>query len=373
MKATSKKDKPKTVGYWSGRSDAELLAHDFYSADPSKLENLLNEVPVTPEVPEVEFTYNTLITGTGQVRCIHCKVSAVNHNRGFVLRFADGRRMLFGRNCGENVYGEAFGARRLDFDHALKRHGLLKRRERILAERERLISALEHIEAHPSWRAFAELKRGFNVAFPDIAAHVAEAVERRDGGLYGEQKVRDSEAEQRYRIKNKRDVVLYKTIETVIHRVLGAGFFAPRKHPDLIVPNLCLRARNALWVLGDTQTGSRDIEVWLRGMSTVVGQLRDEASRFSDLRAAFSPANIGGLATWLSSQSLGYGELRLEGGRLHLSNRHGEVRTYYSNQESPRLRRAEMTIPSEMPEPPLAMIEELARALAEGIAEQVRK
>lgn len=349
--------------YWNQRSDAELVGYDFSAADPEKLDHLLQSVPETDEIPEVEFAYDTSAGGVGMVRCIHCKKVAKNHYRGFVLRFADGRRMLFGRNCGEKVYGAEFAYNKHEFQRALDRSDFLKRQDRIVQERARLIENLELIEADRSWKDFGDLKRRFVAAFPDLAADLAEAAGRRDGNLYAEVQVPDREGEAAYEERTGRKVQLFKRAQVVVHVLAGREFYLPIELPDVLVPQLIRRAKNTLWGIDEPERSNHDLALIFKGLSDIVAALRVQAARLDDLAAAFSVANVSGISRWLGGMSPAAGELRLAGSRLYRCNSKGEVREFLPRADSSVIRRAEIQLPAQMPSAPLTMIEEVGAGL----------
>src|SRR3569832_713745 len=140
------------AGYWASLSDADLLARDTRSLDPESLQGLLDRAPPPgDEMPEIESDYDTRETTGRKVRCAHCRATAANHNVGYVMRFSDGRRMLIGNVCATEHYGVQFTSRRGEFERAVKRAELLKRRQGVVDQRNSVDSLLEEIEGDACW------------------------------------------------------------------------------------------------------------------------------------------------------------------------------------------------------------------------------
>ena len=347
--------------YWSRLSDDELLAADLRIDDPQTLDNLLDAPPETDEVPEIEFEYDTRMTDIGMVRCIHCKKTAKNHNRGFVLRFADGRRMLFGKDCGEKQYGAVFTLAKRDFRSASKRKALLERRLLVLANKARLVSLLEHVEAARCWRVYGDLKRQYNRMMFEHVTHFSESAERRDGALFAVQSLRDHEAEAEYEKRTGRAVQLFKNVESECWRLKGRDFFIVKELPERLVSSLVHRAKGALWKLGDDAGSDHDLQVFFNGMKNVLGDLREQAERVDALPRAFASEQIEALSNWLQAHS--EGNLVLAGRRLFRSNRQGEVRTHY-NRMAEQWVAEEMKLPETFPVAPYALLDEIGKLVA---------
>jgi hypothetical protein len=184
---------PTKVGRWGKLSDSELLEVDFLSKDPSSLPNVLLEIPQTEALPEVEFAYDTSQTIGVKVRCVHCRYE--NHNRGFVLQFENGDRVLVGGTCGKKRYGADFQTLERDFEAARQRASYLKRRNQTLAHAATFRSALEQLPLHPAFVSYKKTKREFSRSVTALARALHDLPS--DGQLYLPTKVRDFEAENR--------------------------------------------------------------------------------------------------------------------------------------------------------------------------------
>lgn len=84
----------------------------FTIDDPRTLERILDVLPGTAVVPEIEYGYDVtppkgaLRDQSTMVACIHC--GHPNHWIGLVMKYPDGSRILVGHDCGFNHYGIEF-------------------------------------------------------------------------------------------------------------------------------------------------------------------------------------------------------------------------------------------------------------------------
>ncbi|MEO9228884.1 MAG: hypothetical protein ABI216_08065 [Devosia sp.] len=347
-------------GYWSSKSDAELLALDFYSEDPSKLPRLLEMEPQTDESPEVEFSYDTTQTGTGMVMCVHCKKSAPNHNRGFVMQFQNGDRILIGKDCGRKLYGESFSHAERDHREAAERGSLLRKRLGVLGAKLRLVELLETVEGNPCWLAYGELRRDFNNAMPDLAHELADAVRSRDGALYANTLIHDVEAEAAYENRTGRKAPHMKTV-SVVHSVLaGRSFFKMGEaSPDRLVPDYVHRAKAALWTLEETDKSNHDFRLFFTALNLVISNLQSEAERIDVLPVAFGMENGKRISEWAAANRLP--SFHAELARWYIGNRDG-VTTVRS--EARGWVSSEIHLPSAWPLAPHAELREIAAILS---------
>lgn len=195
MQASASKALPTETRYWTTLTDDQLLEVAFHADDPTTLSDVVLDLPSSEETPTVEFAYNTKDGAGRKVRCIHCRYD--NHNRGFVLRFKDGRRILVGKDCGKKIYGANFDLIERDFDAARDRAGYIRRQRAIRAAAPGFIQAMGSLLVHPSLMGFRDLRRSFNRSLPELARLTADACCRQGGAMMVEEKVRDLKAEVR--------------------------------------------------------------------------------------------------------------------------------------------------------------------------------
>lgn len=347
--------------YWSSKSDAELLSLDFYSEDPSKLPRLLEAEPQTDEVPEVEFSYDTTQTGTGMVRCVHCKKSAPNHNRGFVMQFQSGDRILIGKDCGRKLYGESFSGAERDYREAAERGALLRRRQGVLAAKRRLVELLETVEGSPCWRVYGELKHDFNNAMPDLSREFGDAVRSRDGALYANSQVHDTAAEAAYEKRTGRKAPIMKTISAVHSVLAGQSFFQlGYTSPDRLVPDYVHRAKAALWTLEETDKSNHELRLFFTALNLVISNLQSEAERVDVLPMAFGAENGKMISEWVSANRMP--SFHAEATRWFIGNQRDGVRTVGS--ETRGWVASEVHFPTSWPLAPHAELREIAAILS---------
>jgi hypothetical protein len=325
-------DRPNTrrrSQYWKGLSDHEVMKRQIDVADPESLPNLLAEEPLIDEIPEIEFEYDTLLTGGKKLRCVHCKKTARNHNRGFVLQYADGRRMLIGKDCGQKLYGAEWGGIEHDFKAIKSRRALLEQRQAILTARAQAIPLIEQIAGAPCWEFYWKHRRSFVHAFPDLAGSLGQIVNRNDGALMAEQRVRDELGEAEYKERTGRDrQPLFKNVQVEVGRVSGKAFFQLGPYPGKEIEDLTRRLISALHVLGnDDAKSNHDLKMMFVGIRGIITRLTEDAERCDSIASALSVENLGSIARWLTVMR--EGKYAVKGGQFLRHDAAGNpVRSY---------------------------------------------
>lgn len=341
-------------GGWDALTDAELTSLRFDADNPEELPNLLDSVPVTTEVPEIEFAYDTTGTNVGMVRCRHCKKTATNHNRGFVARYANGSRILLGKNCGEKQFGVAFRFRQERFRVAQKRANLLLQRAQFVANRRKLIDLVEHLESEPIWDAFATARRSFSHGLSFLVGGLVQAAVRDEGRLYVTEQVRDHEAEARQNSEKRPYRPVFKSVTREYGRLRGVRFFYPGEYPHKVIESLAQRLKSALYTI-EAVEATRDLELSIRGIRELIDKLNGECDRAADLERALSVENLEMLSGWL--KALGRGSYRVAEGRFY---RYDAARQVVSVMSHSGIRLpAEMELPLNFHPVPYSTINEL--------------
>lgn len=277
----------------------QLVETDFQHDDPESLPNMLAQMPETEEVPHIEFTYDTRGSGVGKVRCRHCRKVSANHFRGFVLKYSDGRRVLFGKDCGAKQFGETFNRHEAQFNAARKLGEHLKRKALVMARRRDAIDILDQIEGYQGWHHYSEAKRSFRHGMWFAVSALVASIQRTDGRLFVKEEVRDLEAEERLAARSAKNTQRrYKEIEREIGTLAGQSFFASGELPDRIVPDLVTRFKAATFHIDDIER-VHELGLVFRGLETIVDDLEAQAARVDDMWAAMSEPNLHLLAEWL--------------------------------------------------------------------------
>jgi hypothetical protein len=360
---TSQQNRRSASRFWSRLSDEELLTTNFHADNPEMLENLLDSPPGGDEVPEIEFTYDTTFSGMGMVRCVRCKKKARNHNKGFVLQFLDGRRMLIGKDCGEKLYGATFHFVKADFTEAVNRKEALVHRASVLKNKTTICDLFDALAGAECWRTYSDVKRDFNSSMSELSADLAKAVARQDGALSSEQKVRDTLAEAEYETRTGRKTKIFRTVVSTAWHLQGQSFFAPKPLPNKLVLDLVRRAKAAVWKLGDPAPSTSELRQFFGGIRNIVEELKAQCSRVDDLVHVFSPTQIAAISDWLQSRSLG--SLQREGNRLFRANKSG-VRVKYRDDRWYG-EREEIILPGAFPKGPHQLLSEIQVLLATPI------
>ncbi len=329
---------PDSGKYWSSLSDDQLLTTAFRTDDPARLPGIVQILPNTSDMPVVEFAYNTAGAGIGKVRCIHCKYD--NHNRGFVLKFDNGTRMLVGKDCGKKIYGADFDAIEKDFNAARDRADFLKMRLALIAHSSTLKTALANLASHPSIAMFAEARRDFNRAMAGVAASLASAAMTQSGALFVEDRVRDFEAEvkreekqellqaqidkfSKTEIKKLRSTgalpsgarklrPIYKQVSRQIGTLAGLRFFELREMPAPTIESLNKRVWSSLSALETQRMSNVQLGRFFREFHGMIDDILAVIDRLAAPLDAFEQRNLDLIAQWASSTS-GTGEKFIAG------------------------------------------------------------
>ena len=313
------------ASYWRSLSDEQLVKTAFSTADPSLLEGIIWELPTTEETPRVELAYNTKGgAGGGLVFCVHCRHET--HNRGFVLRFEDSRRMLVGKDCGKKIYVADFDAIEKDFKGARERAGFLKLRNSITANKAKWLSVLASIKADPSLSGFRECKRLWNQTLPELAKVIGEVCAK-GGELYINERVRDLAAEERReerQTNNSKQIgtmtktairkaralgdlpssgrpqtPIYKDILKYIGKLEGQEFLRiDHRLPDNRILELAARVEQILDALSQTKYSTAQYAVVFRDLRQLCEALVYEISRLHEIFDAFNSRNLSLIAQW---------------------------------------------------------------------------
>jgi hypothetical protein len=309
---------PTTQGRWANLSDEALLEVDFLSQDPTALPNVQLELSPTDEVPEVEFAYDTSETIGAKVRCIHCRFE--NHNRGFVLQFENGDRILVGGTCGKKRYGADFQRIERDFDVARQRAGYLRRRNQTLAHASTFLNALERLPAHPMFGAYRRVKGDFNRSMGPLARALHDL--GADGALYLPTKVRDFDAEDRRYEKWERQMAsltttelaklqrqgkhlapkghIFRDSEQPHWKVQGLDFFRSVQSPDIALLPLSQRAGSALAALASIEsTRISEMRQFFQAMNGLLDTIETQTLRLREMALALDLTNISKIAEWV--------------------------------------------------------------------------
>lgn len=223
---------------WKNLTDEDLIDWNFRASDPQALDNLRTELPRNQEIPQIEFAYDTLLSGSGMVRCMHCKKTAKNHNRGFVLFYADGSRALVGKDCGAKQYGAAFEHAERQFQLARSRAHYLRRKRAIEANATEICDLVETVSSHPLVEMHSRLKKEFNWGMRSIAPSLADAAQKHDGALFSEERVRDYEAEStRVEKPGQKPRDIWRMVYRELGRLASPSFFrVDARPPSKLLP-----------------------------------------------------------------------------------------------------------------------------------------
>lgn len=325
MPANASKALPTEVHYWTTLTDDQLLGVAFSADDPTALDNVVLELPPREEIPTVEFAYDTKDSTGRKVRCVHCRYD--NHNRGFVLRFKNGRRILVGKDCGKKIYGANFDLTERDFNAARERAGYIRRQRAIRAATPGFVQAMASLLAHPSLMDFRNLRRNFNRCLPELARLTADACCRSGGTMMVEEQVRDLEAEARREeqmdihadrlakmtttarkraIDNgsilrsgKKLKPIYRTIPKPVGQIEGAAFFVTTEDPPDEALKVLAPAMVGVLTKLDAErlTNSQYRSVFLE-IARKLDDIEHEIERLEAPLAAFEFGNLSRLAEW---------------------------------------------------------------------------
>lgn len=323
-------------GRWEGIAADELLGMAMVIADPETLDNLLPAVPDTDEVPEVEARYDTIRSGTGPVRCRHCKKNAANHWRGFVLAYRDGRRILIGKNCGKKQFKQNWANVQRAFDAAMDQRYYLLRKQAALGAAPQLREHLEAVLGHSSLSAYRDVFDGYRRHMPLLHGVLSNHLIRHGGRLMIEARVRDRAAEDEAIDRRDREIArarregapvppplerkpIYKVEERPFGVMSAPDFFREgTARPPRDLPAVVNRIENALGTLpGLTSTG--DLRSFFKVFGEYLTEVAMQLQLLAALPSALSDENLLLLADWTARRALP-GTYRARPGQLIFEN-----------------------------------------------------
>lgn len=144
--------------YWESLSDDELLNTELTTDDPEALEGLVTEIPEGDDEPYVEFKYD--LRKSGREKEFVCVHGHHQHLAGFVMRKGSAR-FLVGWICGENIYREKFEHLKADFDAAVNRRDMVRRRYEIEAAIGPFTAWLQQISNSGVFDKYERVRRQF--------------------------------------------------------------------------------------------------------------------------------------------------------------------------------------------------------------------
>ncbi len=114
--------------YWKSLTDEELLNTELTTDDPEGVPGLVKEVPEGDDETYVQYKYD--LRGSGREQELVCVHGHHQHLAGFVMRKGY-KSFLVGWMCGKTIHGIDFEQCTADFDAAVNRRHVLKRRREI--------------------------------------------------------------------------------------------------------------------------------------------------------------------------------------------------------------------------------------------------
>ncbi|MBM1170088.1 hypothetical protein [Microvirga arabica] len=303
---------------WRDMTEEALLSFQFTASDPESLDGITEDPPPSDEDPEIEFRYD--MAGRGEmVRCVYCKHP--NHFKGIVVKYMSGRRLV-GRNCALNHHGVAFEKDLLDFEAAIERQSLIRRRRALMAARAHIHQHFTELKADPAVETHDRTMRRWRADFRDLALAMVNLA-RRDERLTISRKERDEAAEKlrKQRLGDRFDAErqrakaagetwqIYRTIEEDLGSLRGALFFTNGVPVATRLDEIHASVQQVLKTLAEEDLQSKQISTGFRKLSELRDALAFELDRLEALAEAFSADNLARIAKW--TNELAAEEIRL--------------------------------------------------------------
>ena len=292
---------------WRDMNEEALLSFQFTASDPESLDGITDDPPPNDEDPEIEFRYD--MAGRGErVRCVYCKHP--NHFKGIVVRYRSGRRLV-GRDCALTHHGVAFEKDLIDFEAAIERQSLARRRRALMAARAQIHKDFMELKADPAVDVHDRMMRQWRANFPDLALAMVN-VARRDERLTISRKERDEAAEKlrKQRLGNRFDEErqrakaagetwqIYRTIEEDLGSLRGALFFTNGVPVATRLDEIQASVQQVLRGLAADDLQSKQINAGFRKVSELRDALAFELDRLQALAEAFDADNLARIAKW---------------------------------------------------------------------------
>ncbi len=293
-------------------ADQQLIGRRFWISNPESLPDLLSRIPDTDEVPDIEYRYDeTPPKGRSRpfIRCAHCHRQI--HWCGNVAKYANGARILLGRNCGEEQFGFIWNQREDSFDERAGRHDLLVRLEDLAKALPLMESFLDRLSKDSSLVVVEGAQRELAEKMPELVSTLRKLIEHGGGSLQLTERIRDVPAElrrdeeQKY-AKNPNTKPIYRMVVSSLGLVSGSSFIL--NHTPLTTAALhllercqCLTAQVASLTSKSAGSGAALLDT-AEAIFTDTARLlhRIEApNRFFDL------GNLHRIAQWHRKRELG--------------------------------------------------------------------
>lgn len=316
-------------------SDHTLRTRKFDISDPEVLPNLVQQLPDTSGMPEIEYQYDVKPAKNKRrekIHCAHCH--GRRHWKGYVVVWPDGCRCLIGKDCGKRHYGIDFQLVETEFGEKRSRKIYLLRYDALMSNLPKLLPVIEELSRRGALfeidRVRFEISKYGRDIFPVLAA-VGD-----DGTLRVEERVRDIRAEERRsgpepefdasgKEVRRGDQIdqepIFKSVTRHIGIMKGSKLFWNRSEGELNhkFRHRCAALKQAFDELRRIETESistRRLKALLEEPLRII----EDAADYGDVAAAavefFSPGNLRIVADYLNGTIEAQGRVLVKGRRL---------------------------------------------------------
>jgi hypothetical protein len=252
------------------------------------------------------------------------------------MKYRDGRRILVGRDCARKIWGVDFDLLVRDFDAAKDLAHYLKRRNEMRAVAPDFLAALALLRKDASLGQYQNLKIEFRKRLANLAPILDDIIDRQQGTLYVDDRVRDFAAEARRVVKDDEEAApitlarralqdmgiradeatndenkkkkqldpIYTTIRRSLGVIAGQEFFRGGEDPvGLRLLHFEQRATATIGLLQGEHDRSVTLQQRLKSLTEIVDDIIGEIDRLEGLVAVFEAGNLSCLVEWANNTS----------------------------------------------------------------------
>lgn len=264
----------------------------------------------------MEFFYRKGSQGYN-LACAYCRnPEHPNHRNGYVMSYSDGARVLIGKDCGFEYFGQREFQKMVDGLKAKNdRRSLLLRRASTLDAFPNLLAGLRSLLNGPELSTYTSLQRSFRTTFPLVSSMLNQAVAAHHGVLHYYVKVPDqaamSEREERREQEAKDANKTYIPDRTPILRdderrlgvVRSGDFFRDGEGAHVALGSLYAALEQVAIELPAT-SATQELLLLFRRLRDTVKAVEEQLDRVDRLGQSLAAENLRLLADWATRRKI---------------------------------------------------------------------
>lgn len=264
----------------------------------------------------MEYFYRRGSQGN-KVACAYCRnPDFPNHRNGYVMLYADGARVLIGKDCGAEHFGQREFRRMMENIKAQNdRRSLLLRRTACIEAMPRLVSTFEHFLSGSLVTTYRSLQRQMRDGFPRISSALNHAVAAYGGELHHFVPVPDQDAMSAREEKREREAKsagrpyvpdrtpIWKEEERRFGTIRFGDFFRDTEGASAVLLRLAGRLRD-LQIKLPSLSSTMDLQRFFRELRDTIRDIEAQLDRIDRIPVSLSAENLKLIADWARTMDL---------------------------------------------------------------------